>query len=149
MSTNTEFKAVYERAVALLARREHSRVELRRKLSRKAYPGDAIEQVLDALVAERLQSDDRFAYEYCRSRAGRGYGPRYISAKLRERGVAAQTASLALESADFVWVQGCDEARRKRYGDEGPQSRKEWERQARFLSQRGFTEAQIRTVLHF
>jgi regulatory protein len=54
-------------------RREHSRVELHRKLAHKGFPTDLIEDELTRLVEERFQDDDRFAESYIRYRAGSGY----------------------------------------------------------------------------
>ena len=50
-----------ERALRLLARREHSRVELGRKLAAHARPEDDLESLLEDLSRRRLLSDERYA----------------------------------------------------------------------------------------
>ncbi|NJM12471.1 MAG: hypothetical protein HC889_11860 [Synechococcaceae cyanobacterium SM1_2_3] len=48
------------KALELLTRREHSRLELRQKLSQRGFPTERIEAALDQLVAERLLDEGRY-----------------------------------------------------------------------------------------
>ena len=67
---------VLQRAIALLARREHSRIELARKLERRLEEGQDrgdIDAVLDELERRKLLSETRFAASVLRARSGR-YG---------------------------------------------------------------------------
>ncbi|HEY9149781.1 MAG TPA: regulatory protein RecX [Gammaproteobacteria bacterium] len=135
------------RALGLLARREHSRLELARKLRQRGMAGADLEQVLDELVAARLLSDTRFAEEYARSRASRGYGPLRIRAELRERGIDDAGIQAALAELGEDWCQQARTARQRRFGEESPADLKERARQSRFLQQRGFSPEQIRQAL--
>lgn len=135
------------RALNLLARREHSRLELARKLRQRGMAGADLEQVLDELAAARLLSDTRFAEEYARSRAGRGYGPVRIRAELRERGIDDAGIQTALAELGEDWCQQARAARQRRFGAEPPVDLKERARQSRFLQQRGFSPEQIRQAL--
>ena len=67
------------KALDLLARREHSRLELRQKLVQRGFPSDRIEPVLDQLVEERLLDENRYAELYACARADKGYGPLRIA----------------------------------------------------------------------
>ena len=58
------------RAVGLLSRREHSRVELSRKLSVHAQSPDELIELLDALAKEGWQSDERFVQGFVHRKAG-------------------------------------------------------------------------------
>jgi regulatory protein len=60
--------AVEKAALAYLARREHSRVELEKKLRGKEFDGPRIHAVLDRLEMENLLSDKRFTENWIRSR---------------------------------------------------------------------------------
>jgi regulatory protein len=135
------------RALGLLARREHSRLELARKLRQRGMGGADLEQVLDELAAARLLSDTRFAEEYARSRVSRGYGPLRIRAELRERGIDDAGIQAALEELGEDWYQQARAARQRRFGAEPPADLKERARQSRFLQQRGFSPEQIRQAL--
>src|SRR5690606_2652334 len=90
--------AARETAIGLLARREHSRRELKRKLGAKGHPSDLIDQVLEQLAREGLQSDQRFAEAYLHSRIQKGYGPVRLLHELAERGVDAGLAELCMQS---------------------------------------------------
>jgi regulatory protein len=125
-------------AVRLLARREHSRDELRRKLKRRGHDPSIIEAVVGALDEAAYVSDARFAEMFVRVRCERGQGPLKIRAELRQRGVEEALADdLLTETAEY-WIDRARAAREKRFGGGAPADRDEWNRQARFLAQRGF-----------
>lgn len=137
---------VRELGLRLLARREHSTRELRRKLRQRELPTELIDAALAELQQERLLSDDRFAEEFARSRRNGGYGPLRIEAELRERGVDRAPAEL-IETPEEVWVALAAAARQKRFGAALPKDLRERNRQYRFLSNRGFASGQIRQAL--
>lgn len=124
-----------ERALGYLARREHSRAELARKLSPHGE-ADEIAALLDALERERLLSDARFAASLRQSRQGR-HGSLRLRHELQQKGVAGDQAAgevaLAresdLENARAVWL--------KKFGAP-PADARERARQVRFLLGRGF-----------
>jgi len=126
----------------LLARREHSRLELRRKLSARGFPDTMIEQALDGLEDDGLLSDQRFAESFAGSRLRRGQGPQRILAELRQRGVAEALALRAVEELDADWFAEARAVRARRFGPAAPASFKERARQARFLQYRGFSTEQ-------
>ena len=74
------------RALKYLARREHSRAELARKLAPRAESPEALGQLLDALAAKRQLSDERYAEARARQLA-RKYGAARIRHELRAQGV--------------------------------------------------------------
>lgn len=125
-------------AVGLLARREHSTDELRRKLKRRGYSQMTIDEVVTTLRAVEYVSDARFAESFVRVRSERGQGPLKIRADLRERGVTDSLADDVLTTTSEFWLERANRARAKRFGDAVPATRDEWNRQARFLAQRGF-----------
>lgn len=137
-------KELRERAIRLLARREHTRRELFAKL---AGHGDeeAIARVLADLEKAGLLSDERAAAAYVRARAGR-YGRARLFRALAERGVAPEIIEQALDAeladefsrAKAVWE--------KKFGT-APRDAREWAKQARFLAGRGFAPELIRRLL--
>lgn len=131
----------------LLARREYARRELGRRLKAKGMPADLIEQVLDDLVAENLQSDARFAESFVSARSGRGQGPVRIRMELEQRGVASGLIENALDEAGVDWGELATEVRRKRFGPELPGDFRERARQSRFLQYRGFEAGHLARAL--
>lgn len=130
----------------LLARREHSRLELWRKLERSTENGDLLAEVLDELAGEGWQSDERFAESFSRQRIEAGYGPLRIRSELEQRGVSGDSQALT-ELVEDDWVSMAREQREKRFGREAPVEWKEKGRQGRFLAQRGFSRSHIEKAL--
>ena len=137
--------ALRARALRLLARREHSREELRRKLSGE----DVDPEVVDGLLVELQQagwlSEQRLAEQLVGAARGR-YGARRVLQRLREKGVEGEPLEQAAAS---LKTQDLDSARalwRKRFG-KAPQSLQEKAKHARFLAGRGFSSEVIGRVL--
>jgi regulatory protein len=127
------------RALYLLARREHSRRELERKLVDKGFAKDDVVAVVDKLEQKGLLSNNRFAESYARMRVGRGYGPQRIRLELRERGIAEATISEVLSVYQDEWSVLAERARRKKFGSGVPEKYSaEQRKQQQFLLYRGF-----------
>lgn len=131
----------------LLARREHTRLELERKLSSRAYDTDVIAATLDGLEADGLLDATRFADSFIRGRVERGHGPRRIRLELAERGVDEAAARARLDTAGVNWDEAARRARAKRFGAAVPSGYEERAKQARFLHYRGFERDQIDAAL--
>lgn len=131
----------------LLARREHSRLELERKLGARSFDTGLVGDVLDALEAENLLSDGRFARSFVESRVARGQGPLRIRRELAERGITA--AGDYLDGERYDWASLARQARIRRFGAEPPRDLKTRSRQIRFLEYRGFGHDQIKAALEF
>lgn len=140
-------RACRKQALDLLARREHSRLELRRKLLARSHAEDMADEVLDSLQQERLLDEARFAEQFVRSRTGRGQGPAKIRAQLFQRGIGESLVDTALAEAECDWVAMAAAARHKRFGTAAPGGYRERARQSRFLKSRGFEYGQIQTAL--
>lgn len=136
-------------ALRLLARREHSRLELSLKLRQRQIERAVIDRVLDDYEAEGWLNDDRFADVYARQRMDLGYGPLRILSELQQRGV--HTAPKCVDQmTDEDWTEQATRLRCKRFG--GHSLRDDWNekvRQARFLSRRGFSAAQVERALDY
>jgi len=136
-------------ALELLARREHSRRELVRKLGARGFPDDVIAPVPDELERTGALANVRFTDSFVRSRIAKGQGPQRIRAELTQRGIADAEADDGLRAADVDWRATIRAVRAKRFGPELPRDYAERARQARFLQYRGFDSAQIRAALEF
>lgn len=136
------------RALGLLATREHSRTELRRKLltalRRQAEPGVEpedrsadVDTLLDALATEGWLSDARYVESRLRSRAPR-LGARRLAAELAQQG-------LKPEGEAWEQVQASENERalallQRRFGAEPPADAADRAKRVRFLVARGFAQ---------
>ncbi len=127
------------RVVALdyLARREHTRVELTRKLQKKDFEHGEIVTALDRLRDDNLQSDQRFAESYAEQRAGRGYGPLKIIQELKQRGVDDVLAEQTVAQLPVDWHALAAAVKAKK-SPTPPRDPKEKAKLQRFMWQRGF-----------
>lgn len=128
----------------MLARREHSRAELTRKLSDDGSQ-EEIQAVLDRLEQTGLLSDARFAESFVSSRAAR-VGNARLRHDLRAKGVADDLVAAALPAEADSEIGRAREVWRRKF-DAPPGDRNEFARQARFLQSRGFAADIIRKVL--
>jgi regulatory protein len=133
------------RALKYLSAREHSRLELTRKLSRHAQDGDDIEALLDALEAAKLLSQARFSESLVHRRAAR-FGNQRILSELQSHGIDSDAlvdikASLAQDE-----VARAREVWRKKF-NRVPADASERAKQMRFLLQRGFSQGSIQGAM--
>lgn len=128
-------------AIRLLSRREHSCKELQQKLLARDFDSRLIDEVLTSLQAENLQSDDRFAEIYVRSKMHKGIGPVRLQQELRDHQVDDELIHRYLQ--DQHWQQLAVEVRQKRFGTILPEHFEERAKQMRFLQYRGFSAEQI------
>lgn len=133
-------------ALGLLARREHSTHELRRKLHDKGFPDSEIDGALQRLARDKLLSDERYIESFIRARISKGYGPLLIQAQLQERGIARALAQECVAARAPHWLDDARRAQRKRFGA-APTDYQQRARQMRFLQQRGFTSEHINAAI--
>ena len=135
--------SIRNKAMDLLARREHSEQELRRKLKAREYDADAIDEVLQALKADRLQSDERFTESYVNHRFNAGVGPLKIRYELRQKGVSDGLVDVFLEPLSDQWDELMTRQRIRKFGVPIPDDYAERMKQARFLQNRGFSPESV------
>ena len=134
-------------ALKQLNRRDFGARELAERLVARGFAQPAAEAAVAGLVHERLVDDDRFAEHFVAYHANRGRGPVGIAMRLREAGVPADTIAAAVNATDPDWRRRAAEVRRKRFGAKAPVTWPEKGRQARFLTQRGFSADQVRAAI--
>ena len=132
------------RAMRFLARREHSRQELGRKLAPIAAEGEDVEAILDELAAKGWLSDSRFAEHSIRSKSWR-FGPLKLANGLRSKGVGDEAIAAAFQAAGADGSASIERIWRSRFS-QPPSGERERARQVRFLQGRGFP---LDTILKF
>jgi regulatory protein len=140
------------RAIALLARREYGRAELRQRLLAGSTRDEdtqerkqAVDAVLDELAAAGLLSDERYARAVVTSKAG-SYSRRSIAQSLKAQGVAGDTVSQALAANEVDDEVAMLALWQRRFGH-APADEREKARQVRFLQTRGFSLSAIFRLL--
>jgi regulatory protein len=136
-----------KKAMDLLARREHARAELERKLVSAGFDAAVAADAVQKLAHEGLQSDRRFVESFVQSRIGQGKGPLRIHADLGQRGVPAGLVDEVLEQAGEDWYALARDARAKKFGRSLPAEFRDKARQMRFLQYRGFEPDQVRAAV--
>lgn len=134
-----------ERALRLLARREHSRSELARKLETAGFDRAEIAVLLGEFETRNWLSDRRFAESWVADHRARA-GSVKLAYDLRQRGVGDAIIEAVLnenrdsefERARAVWE--------KKFGST-PADAPEKARQMRFLQSRGFAAEVIRRII--
>jgi regulatory protein len=133
------------RALRYLSMREHSRLELGRKLARHAQEGDDIDALLDTLEAANWLSQERFSESLIHRRSAR-FGNSRILAELQSHGVngeALQELKAGLTQDETA--RACEVWRRK-FGKVA-EDQEQRNKQIRFLMQRGFSQRAVQAAI--
>ena len=133
------------RALRYLAAREHSRLELERKLARFCDDADDIRRVLDELTARGFISEQRVVDSVLYQRAGKLGSARVLN-ELRAKGLSDDAIDRAAETLRATELERARAVWRKKFGT-APADPAERARQMRFLASRGFSGDVVRRVL--
>ena len=143
---NEEFFAtVYNKALDIVSRREHSEKEIKNKLLEKFDAPEIIEQVVLKLVENNLINDVRFAEMYVLVRKRKGFGPKKIQFELMARGIDDSISSLVI-TEEGSWKEAALKAFNKKFKNGASQEFKERNKQKTFLQNRGFSFEEIESV---
>jgi len=133
------------RALRYLSAREHSRMELARKLGRYAQESDDVDALLDALEAAKLLSQERFTEALVHRRSAR-FGNSRILSELQSHGIRGD--ALSGIKTDLARDE-CARAREvwsRKFGRQAVDAG-ERAKQMRFLLQRGFSHRAIQAAM--
>lgn len=133
------------RALKYLAAREHSRLELQRKLGPHAESSEQVDALLDELEARGFLSPERFAESMLHRKASR-FGAARIQAELAQHRLPSDIAQAVVRTLKDTEMERAHALWARRYGQvaEDPQERA---RQVRFLTARGFSSDVVRKVV--
>jgi regulatory protein len=135
---------IYLRALNLLSRRDHTTVELQRKLAVRGFSADSIADLLEQLTGKGYLDDRRFAERWTEAaiRNGRGYGLR-IRQELQKKGIPREIAAEAVDHAATEYPEHDSLAaivsRRFSAFDPASAPLKEKQRVYSYLQRRGFS----------
>jgi regulatory protein len=130
------------RALRLLARREHSRAELGRKLAPRAESPEALNALLDSLEQKKQLSNERYA-ELRAHQLARKYGAARIRLDLKSKGVGGDLAAKYSTGDELERARAILQRKYRLAAS----TREERARRMRFLQSRGFAHETIRKLL--
>lgn len=130
-----------------LARREHTQLELKRKLLQKGFDEEQTQSALVGLAEQGLQSDERFVQQFMHQRVTQGYGPCRIEMELVQRGVDQHWINVYLPEAEEYWLGCLKTLCQRKFTKADLRDKKSQAKAARFLLQRGFKSAHVQYVL--
>lgn len=133
------------RAMRYLARREHSRAELRAKLLPHAGENEDVERLLDDFTSRGWLSDQRAAEQLLIQRRNR-FGAQRIAHELRQKGISENLIDAAMPELKATELETAREVWRRKFGEQ-PRDQKEKARQVRFLQSRGFSSEVVFKLL--
>lgn len=153
------FARLLDRATRILAMRDHSEAEFRRKIMQTAaraalrneeqaeeIPAELLEQLVAWCYEHQWLDDVRFAQRFVVSRSRKGYGPQRIRMELTQKGIGRELAETTLAEAEIDWsAQAFDVAERK-FGLPLPTEWKEKARVQRYLQAKGFFMEDIQSI---
>lgn len=134
-------------AMNYLARREHTRKELLQKLKRRFPDTPLLEQEIQRLTDENLQSDERFAENFVLYRSGLGFGLMRVRQDMRHRGLSDFEISVAVDKAEIDWRALAEQVFFKKFGELPAADIKEKAKRARFMQYRGFASDEYQYLL--
>jgi len=133
------------RALRFLSMREHSRVELGRKLAKYAEEGDDVEALLDFLEQNKWLSTERFSESLIHRRGAR-YGNSRIVAELQQHGVSGEALKELKSGLVESESSRAAEVWRRKFGEVATDAAGR-AKQMRFLLQRGFSQSAVRHAI--
>lgn len=148
MTDQTPESQARDYALRRLNVREHSRFELAQSLQRRGFESQVIERVLSELESLNYLSDARCAAAMARHQLKRARGPRYVQAKLRQKGLELDEDRIrALAEEEGLDLLETARSLVERRYPQASQSREEGARAFRFLLSRGFSISLARMAI--
>ena len=145
--TSEAFTVIYNKALDLVSRREHSQFELIQKLN-KRFPETMpiIEEVVKKLAVNNILNDERFAEMYLNSRARKGFGPKKIEMELNFKKVDSSFIAIAIAEYES-WTENAQNELLKKFKGVKPTDYNSKMKQKQFLFNRGFSSQIIERIL--
>lgn len=132
----------------LLAQRDHSEMELRRKLTQTGVSTDDIEQAISYCHEHHWLDESHFTQRYVSSRSKKGYGAQRIQQELETKGIAREHICYALAESNIDWNSLALHTAQRRFGRQLPSEWKGKMKVQKFLLYRGFLHDEILAVFN-
>ncbi|MWP45894.1 regulatory protein RecX [Gilliamella sp. Pas-s27] len=155
-------KSILNKAVQLLAQRDHSSYELSQKITfffaKKLSPLDEdyhdqltklkteIQDVIGYCINQKWINDEQYIEKYIVMRANKGYGKYKIAIELKQRGLPTDLSHQLLQMSDINWGSIAHEQLLKKLKQIKPQNNNKKQKGIQFLIARGYTQDDIKTA---
>ena len=145
--TTEAFTVIYNKALDLVSRREHSQYQRIQKIN-KRFPESMpiIEEVVKKLAVNNILNDERFAEMYLNSRARKGFGPKKIEMELNFKKVDSSFIAIAIAEYES-WTENAQNELLKKFKGVKPTDYNSKMKQKQFLFNRGFSSQIIERIL--
>lgn len=152
----SDYARLLDRALRILAMRDHGEAELRRKLTAPVMGKNGLEKVdvsgedIDKVVKwcseNRYLDDERFARQFIASRSRKGYGPARIRQELGQKGLSREVSESAMRECEIDWCERAREQAQRKFGEPLPTQFAEKAKVQRFLLYRGYLLEDIQEI---
>jgi regulatory protein len=139
------FASVYNKALDIISRREHSDKEIKNKLLKKFNTPELIDEVILKLIENNFINNFRYAQMYVHVRKRKGFGPKKIQFELMTRGIDDSISSTAI-TEEGSWKEAAQKVFNKKFQNGASNEFKERNKQKSFLQNRGFSFEEIDSV---
>ncbi|MEM0655413.1 recombination regulator RecX [Klebsiella huaxiensis] len=155
-SRRSGYARLLDRAIRILAMRDHSEQELRRKLVAPVMSKNGpealdvtpeeVDKVVEWCIDNRYLDDDRFVRQFIASRSRKGYGPARVRQELKQKGISRETIESSMRECEIDWALLAREQAQRKYGEPLPTAFSEKVKIQRFLLYRGYLMEDIQEI---
>ncbi|MDG1644933.1 recombination regulator RecX [Klebsiella huaxiensis] len=155
-SRRSGYARLLDRAIRILAMRDHSEQELRRKLAAPVMSKNGpealdvtpeeVDKVVEWCIDNRYLDDDRFVRQFIASRSRKGYGPARVRQELKQKGISRETIESSMRECEIDWALLAREQAQRKYGEPLPTAFSEKVKIQRFLLYRGYLMEDIQEI---
>lgn len=149
-------KSLLPRAMRLLAQRDYSEQEMRRKLAalspfdrtveKEPISKESIDQAIEYCHQYNWLNDAEYSRKFIISRSHKGYGRQRIQSELQQKGIDRDDISRAMQKCEIDWYEKAKKVATQRFGNDIPSDWKERSKMQRYLAYRGFAQDEIQSV---
>ncbi|CAM3396003.1 Regulatory protein RecX [Klebsiella spallanzanii] len=155
-SRRSGYARLLDRAIRILAMRDHSEQELRRKLAAPVMSKNGpetldvtpeeVDKVVEWCIDNRYLDDARFVSQFIASRSRKGYGPARVRQELNQKGISRETIESSMRECEIDWALLAKEQAQRKYGEPLPTAFAEKVKIQRFLLYRGYLMEDIQEI---
>ena len=142
-----EENACKKKSLDLLSRRDHSSLELKRKLLDRGFSIELVDRTIKLLLNKKYLDDHRFAREFFHFKYSAGQGPIKIKSELRRKGIDKDLIDSLFNDLEYDWSRLAEKVLNKKFKNSAIDNINEYAKRLRYLESRGFEREQVISVI--